>query len=137
MFSWLGRSGLPAVWTAAPVGDLGLVDLEALVVGRGETRRGTDRAVDVHHAAAVAADQMVMVVAYAILVARRRAGRLDTADETLGDQQAERVVHRLQGDGADLGANGLGHAVGGDVRLPRHGPQHGEPLSSYLDAAFT
>ena len=60
-----------AIRTAPPVGDLGLVDLVAPVVGRRETGRGADRAVDVDHAAADAADQMVVVVADAILEARR------------------------------------------------------------------
>jgi hypothetical protein len=40
-----------ALGTASPVRDLGFVDLEALVVGRGETGGGADRAVDVDDAA--------------------------------------------------------------------------------------
>ena len=108
--------------TAAPVGDLGLVDLVAPVVDRRETRRGADRAVDVDHAAADSTDQMVVVVADPILEARRRSGGLNAPDQPLGDQQAERVVHRLQRDRADLGPDGLGHAVGRDVGLTRRPP---------------
>ena len=110
--------------TAAPVGDLGLVDLVALVVGRREAGRGADRAVDVDHAAADATDQMMVVVADAILEARRRPGGLNAPDEALGDQDAEGVVHRLERDGTDLGPDDLGHAVGRDVGLTRDRPQH-------------
>jgi hypothetical protein len=58
-----------AIRTAPPVGDLGLVDLVAPVVGRRETRGGADRAVDVDQTAADSADQMVVVVADPILEA--------------------------------------------------------------------
>ena len=47
-----GRGVGEALGAAAPVDHLGLVDLEARVVGGGQARRGTDGAVDVHHAAA-------------------------------------------------------------------------------------
>ena len=131
------RAGLgQAVRTAAPVDDLGLVDLVALVVGRRETGRGADRAVDVDHAAADAADQMVVVVADPILEASRRPGGLDAPDETLGDQDAEGVVHRLERDGADLGPDDLGHAVGRDVGLTRDGPQDSQSLGRDLNAAL-
>jgi len=86
-------SGLcQAVRTPAPVGDFGLVDLVPTVVGRRETRCGANRAVDVDHSTADAADQMVVVVADAILESSRRTGRLNAPDELLGDQDTERVV---------------------------------------------
>ena len=65
----------------APVDDLGLVDDEAVVVGRGQARHLADRAVDVDDGAAGAADEVVVVVADAGLVAGDRAGRLDPAGE--------------------------------------------------------
>ena len=66
------RFGLAlAVGTASPVRDLGLVDLIAVVVVGRETRSFANRAVDVHDAPADPTDQMVMVVANAILEARR------------------------------------------------------------------
>ena len=126
-----------AIRTAPPVGDLGLVDLVAPVVGRRETRGGADRAVDVDHAAADSADQMVVVVADAIFEASRRSGGLNAPDQAFGDQHAEGVVHRLQRDGADLGPDDLGHAVGRDVRLTRDRPQHRQSLGRDLNAAFT
>ena len=80
---------------------------------------------------------MMMVVADPILESCRRSGRLDAADQPLGDQQAEGVVDRLQGDGADLGPDGLGDAIGGDMGLTGHGTQDRNPLRGHLDAAFT
>ena len=132
------RAGLlETIRTAPPVGDLGLVDLVAAIVDGRETRRGADRAVDVDHAAADSTDQMVVVVADAILEARRRPGGLNAPDQALGDQQAQGVVHRLQRDGADLGPDDLGHGVGRDVRLTRDRPQDRQSLGRDLDAAFT
>jgi hypothetical protein len=60
-----------AIRAASPVGDFGLVDFVASVVGRREAGCEADRAVDVDDAAADAADQMVVVVADAILESRR------------------------------------------------------------------
>ena len=79
---------------------------------------------------------MVVVVADAILEASRRSGRLNAPDEALGDQDAERVVDRLQRDGADLGPDDLGHGVGRDVRLSRDRPQDGQSLGGDLNAAL-
>ena len=78
---------------------------------------------------------MVVVVADPIFEPGRRAGRLDTADESIADQHPERVVDRLQRDGADLGAHQFGHAVGGDVRLRGHGAQDGQALRRHLNPA--
>ena len=66
------RSGFPEAFrTTPPVHDLGFVDLVALAVHRRETRRKSDRAVNIDRAAADAADQMVVVVADAILESSR------------------------------------------------------------------
>jgi hypothetical protein len=66
------RLGLSlAIRTAPPIGDLGLIDLVAHVVGRRETGSGADGAVDVDDTAADPADQMVMVVADTGLEASR------------------------------------------------------------------
>ena len=126
-----------AIRTAAPIRDLGFVDLEALAVGRGETWGGPNRAVHVDHAAADAADQMVMVVADAGLEAGGRAHRLDAAEQPLLGQQAEGVVDRLTGDRADLGPHHFGHAVGGDVGLAGDRTQDGQSLRRDLDAVLS
>ena len=80
---------------------------------------------------------MVMVVADAALEARRGPGRLDTPDETPGDEDGERVVHRLKRDGAYLRADGLHHAVGRDVGLSHDGPQDSQSLRRDLDSALS
>ena len=111
-----GRSPtLAARRAAAPVDDLGFVDLEAVIVVGGEAGHLADRAVDVEHGAAASTDQVMVVVTDSILVAGRRSGRLDPADEVLVDQDAERVVHRLAGDRADDGADVVGQLVGRGV----------------------
>jgi hypothetical protein len=79
---------------------------------------------------------MVMVVADPVLEARRRPGRLDAPDQALGDQQPKRVVHRLQRDGADFSSDGIGHGIGGDVRLSRYRPQHRQALGGDLNTAL-
>jgi len=79
---------------------------------------------------------MVVIVADAIFEASRRSRGLNAPDEPLGDQQGERVVHRLQRDRTDLGPYDFGHGVGRDVRLTRNRPQNRQPLSRHLDAAL-
>ena len=118
-----------AVGAAAPVDDLGFVDLVAGVVGGGEARRVADGAVDVDHATARAADEVVVVVADPVLVPRRRPGRLDAPQQPGVGERAEGVVHRLARDGADLGADDPVDVVGGAVRPFGHGPQDGQALS--------
>jgi hypothetical protein len=79
---------------------------------------------------------MVVVVADPILEASRRPGGLNAADEAFGDEDAEGVVHRLERDGADLGPDNLGHAVGRDVGLTRDRPQDSQSLGRNLDTAL-
>jgi hypothetical protein len=125
------------VRTAPPIGDFGLVDLVAPVVGRRETRRGADCAIDIDDATAGSTDQVVVIVADAFFDARRRSWGLDAPDEALGNQQRQGVVHRLQRDGTDPGPDDRGHGVGRDVRLTRDRPEYRQPLGRHLDAAFT
>jgi len=80
---------------------------------------------------------MVVVVADPILEASWRPGRLNAPDQAFGDQDGEGIVHRLERDGADLGPDDLGHAVGGDVGLTRYRPQDGQSLGGYLDTALS
>ena len=74
--------------TTPPVNDLGFVDLETVIIVRGEARRHPDRAIDIVHLAAASADQVMMVVIDSILVPSCGSGRLDPADEVLVDQHA-------------------------------------------------
>lgn len=52
----------------APIDNLGLVDLEAVILLGVETRRRSDGAVDVKDKATTSANQMMVVVANAILI---------------------------------------------------------------------
>ena len=61
---------------------------------------------------------------------------LDAPQDALLDQDAEGVVHGLARDGADLGPDQLGHAVGGDVRVFGHHAQDGQALGGHLEAVF-
>jgi hypothetical protein len=79
---------------------------------------------------------MVMVVADAIFEARRRASGLNASDEPFVREQIERVVDRLQGDGADLRPHHLRDAAGCGVRLDSHGTENGQSLSRDLDAVL-
>ena len=74
-----------------------------------------------------------MVVANPIFEAGRRSGWLNPPDQTLGDEKVQRVVHRLERDGTDLGPDDRGHRIGGDVRRSRDGPKDGQPLSRDLN----
>ena len=78
---------------------------------------------------------MVMVVADAALESRWRAGRPDAADHAVCDEQVQRVVDRLERDGADVAAHDLGDALCREVRLAGDGAQHGEAPRGDLDAA--
>lgn len=126
-----------ALGTTAPVGDLGLVDFVAHIVGCGEARGGADRAVDVDQAAANATNQVMVVVVDSIFVAGRRTDRLNAPDEPVVDEHAEGVVDGLARDGSDVDAGDLGHAVGGDVGTSRHRAQDGQALSCHVDTALT
>jgi hypothetical protein len=122
-----------AIRTPAPIRDLGLVDFVAPVVSCDQTRGSASGTVHIDHAAAVPADQMVVVVADSILEARRRSGGLNAPEQTFGNQDRERVVHRLKRDGTDLGPHGVGDDVGSDVGVARNSAQHCYALGSDLN----
>src|SRR5262245_65720936 len=92
-----GTSGSGAVGAQAPVDDLGLVDREAVVVGRGQAGRRADRAVDVGDGAARPAHDVVMIVPDASLEPGRGAGRLDAAPEPRRGARVQGGGHGLEG----------------------------------------
>ena len=124
-----------ALGTTSPVGYFRFVDLIAAIVDRRQARRFAGRALDVDDPTADAADQMVMVVADAVLEPCRRPGRLDAANQSFGDEQIQRVVDRLERDRADLRSDDGGDAVRADMWLARDRAQDGQPLRGHLDAA--
>ena len=78
-----------------------------------------------------------MIVADAILEPRGRSGRLDAADQAFGDEQAERVVDRLQRNRANLGTHGVGDGIGRHMRRARDGPQDREPLRGDVETPLS
>ena len=62
---------------------------------------------------------------------------MNAPNQAFGDQDAKRVVHRLERNRADLGPDGFGHGVGCDVGLTRYNPQDGQSLGGDLNAAST
>jgi hypothetical protein len=95
----------------APEGHLGLVDEEALRVAGLHARGAADGAVDVGRGAAGAADQVVVVVADARLVAHGLARRLDAAGERHAVQRLADVVGGLRGDRDAVGADALDELI--------------------------
>ena len=79
----------------------------------------------------------MMVVAHAIFEAGGRPGRLNAPEDAFGNEDAERVVDRLERDGANLCPHDRGDRVGRDMRLTRHRPQNRQPLSRNLNTELT
>jgi len=79
---------------------------------------------------------MVVVVADAILEAGRRPGGLNAPDEAGGDQDPERVVHRLERDRPDLGPDDHGRFVGRGMRPTRDRSEDRQSLGRDLDTAL-
>lgn len=80
---------------------------------------------------------MVMVVADPVLEASRRSGGLNAPEQAFGHQHAERVVHRLEGDRANLRSDDVGDTLRGDVGLSGDRSQHRQALRGDLNAALT
>ena len=131
-------SGLgPAVGAQAPVGDLGLVDREAVFVARFETRGLPHSAVDIMDRPTPAADEMVVVVTDAVLVSDRRACRFDVPQQTPFGADAKYVVHRLGRHAAELFANVGGDEVRSGVRMSLQHLEDRHPRRSHPKAHCT
>lgn len=84
------------------------------------------RALDVDHGAAVAADDVVVVVADTRLEAGGAAGRLDATNQPSARERREHVVDSLRRDRADPLARRLRYRVGGFVVAGPHRGEHGK-----------
>ena len=117
-----------AVRAPAPVDDLGFVDFIARVVRGGQARRLADGTLDIDHPVARSTDEMVVVVAHSVLVARWRPGRLDAADDAFVGEGRKAVVHRLKRDRTNVGPHDGVDVGRGAVRSLRHRPQDSQTL---------
>ena len=128
--SYVGRDsgdGDLAARAQPPPGDLRLVDDEAVMLGRFDARCGSLRAVDVRDRAAPTADDVVVVVADARLVARGAPCRFDPADEPSPRKRAKSVIHGLRRDPADAFASRLGDHIDGGVVAAARRRQNSDP----------
>jgi hypothetical protein len=80
---------------------------------------------------------MVVVVPDAVLVTRRRAGRLDAAQEACLRQGPEDVVYRLYRDRTDLAPDRLRYDVGGRVWRIGDRPENSQTLGRDAKTAMT
>ena len=80
---------------------------------------------------------MVVVVADPILETGRGSSGLNATDKTRADEDAQRVVHRLERDGADFGPDGLANRVGGNVWLTGNRSQNRQSLRRDLNTVLT
>ena len=105
-------TGVTALGTAAPVGNLGFVDLETQVVGGFETRRCADRAIDVDDSCTDSTDEVVVVVVHTVFVASRRPDGLDSSNHALFHQDAQGVVDGLTRNRTDIECRAFTDLVG-------------------------
>ena len=117
LYELLSNALLLALRTAPPVNDFGLVDFETVIVVRGKARSYPNRAVDVVHLAATATYQVMMVVIHAILVSRRRPGRLNPAHEVFIGQHTECIVYGLARNRSDNRADVFDQIISRCVRM--------------------
>ena len=99
-----------------------------MVVVRLQAGSAADRAADVFGLTAGATDKMMVVVAHAVFVARRRIRGLDAADDAFFREDVQDVIDRLTRDRADLLAGALGDGIGGRMRMAGDRAQHRQAL---------
>ncbi len=131
-----GRLLSTALGAAAPVDDLGFIDLEARVVGGVEAGGRTHCARHIDESPTHSTGEVVVVVPHTVFEARRGASGLDAADDPLLRQHGEGVVHRLAGDRSDATANRRSDLVGASVGVGGHRLEHGDPLCCHLNTVF-
>lgn len=107
----------PAIRAGAPVDHFGLVDAEAVIVGRMQARGAADSAVDVRQLAALAAHHMVVIVANAGFVAGDMALRLYLPDDSQLREKLQRIVDSLVRHIGVPFANGRNDGFGIRVRV--------------------
>lgn len=122
---------------ATPVDDLSFVYFESVVIVGREAGRCPHRTIDVKGGVADATDQVVVIVAYAVFVARRRSARLDPPDDPFVDEDAERVVDGLARDRPEGRSHIVGELISGGVPANRYRSENGEALRRDLQSMLT
>jgi hypothetical protein len=130
------RTSCETLRTRAPVDDLRLIDLIAGVVGGGQARGVANRAVDVDRFSAAAADHVMVVVSYPVLIKGRRPGGLDAPDEAIFGQDAEGVVDRLSRNRSNPRSNVPADVVRRAVGTTRYRTHDSQSLGRHLDTVF-
>ena len=117
-----------------PKNDFGFVNFEAVVIIGGQAGGGTNSAVDVEHHVARPTDQMVVIVTDSIFVSRGGSSWLDSTNEVLVDQDAQRVVDSLARNRTENGPDIVSQLVGGGMSMGRKCPHDRKALSGDLHA---
>ena len=126
-----------ALGASAPVDDLGLVDLEAVVVGGSQAWRGADGAIDIGDGAAGPAHDVVVVVAHPSLVSCHRTRRLDTSQQSGIGQCPKHVVHGLMGHLAEVLTHDTDDRVRVGMRVRVYGGKHRQPRTRHPQSRST
>ena len=120
----------------APVGHLGLVDVEAVGEVGVEAGGGADGAVDVGDDSAAAADDVVVVVSRARFIAGRRSGWLDAPGEPGSGQGTEDVIDGLGGDRLEPAARLPGDLFDFQMATVAKNVEHGETRLGHSKTAL-
>lgn len=120
-----------AVGAQAPVHDLGLVDHETVVVGRGQARRMTDSTVDIGDDATRPADDVMMVVPDPRLIPRHQTVRLNPPYQSGFGERTQYVIHGLVRHLGKFVAHGTNNRVRVRMRVRVYGAKHRQPRPSH------
>lgn len=121
---------------SAPINHFRFIDLITIRISDVEARAFTHRAINVRRISAHATDQMMMIVAHAIFIQRRRSRRLNPPQNPLLGKHSQRIINRLTRDGPQLGSNVFNDSIRRTMRLPTHRPHHSQTLSRHLHIMF-
>jgi hypothetical protein len=86
---------------SSPEVNLGLFDFETETYARFQAWRSAQHTVNVLDLAANLTDEVMMIVIDAVFVPCGRTDRLNSSKESLFNQNIQRVIDRLSGDGSD------------------------------------
>ena len=120
-----------------PVDDFRLINEIAMALRRFQAGGCANRAVHVLSPAAVAADEMVMVVPHPRFVTGRLPRQLDPPDQPNFRERVQVVVHGLRGKRPQPRAGDGGDGFRISMRSLRNRRQYGQPGSRHAQSAVT